>query len=96
MTLAAANSNTVQLGGGINVSGLGPGQTGGTANVTGGAVNLTSTANIDARGAVGGGRVAVRASSAGSSAPAAVTYGGQPVSGATKQLWRASRSRRAR
>jgi mucin-19 len=73
VTLAAGAGNAAQLSGNINVSGLSSGQTGGTAVLTGGSVDLTSTAGIDARGTSGGGTVRVIASSAG--------YSGQPVSG---------------
>jgi len=71
VTIDAGAGNNAQLGGRINVSGLRPGQTGGNATVTGGSVDLTSTARIDARGASGGGRVAVRASGG--------PYGGQSM-----------------
>src|SRR5204862_4576196 len=43
----------------INVAGLKPGQSGGTAVVTGGSINLASTARIDARGDKGGGTVKI-------------------------------------
>src|SRR5712691_1216838 len=57
VTIDAGPGNNARVGGTINVAGLRPGQTGGKAVVTGGSVNLTSSARIDARGDVGGGTV---------------------------------------
>lgn len=59
VTIDAGAGNAARLTGTIDVSGLGAGQVGGQAVVTGGSVALTQTARIDARGAVGGGRVAI-------------------------------------
>src|SRR5206468_953790 len=59
VTIDAGPGGSANLSGTIDVSGLNPGQTGGSATVTGGWANLSSTARIDARGAAGGGRVRV-------------------------------------
>ena len=60
VTLGGGPGGDVNVSGNINVSGLSPGQTGGTVAVSGGgAVNLGPTARIDARGYAGAGRVAV-------------------------------------
>jgi filamentous hemagglutinin family protein len=50
---------SARLSGRIDVSGLTPGHTGGTVAVTGGSVDLTATARIDARGYAGGGKVRI-------------------------------------
>ncbi len=57
VTIDAGIGNTAKLSGKIDVSGLGPGQVGGAATVTGGAVQVASGARIDARGTAGGGTV---------------------------------------
>ena len=57
VTIDAGIGNTANLSGKIDVSGLGPGQVGGAATVTGGAVQVASGARIDARGTAGGGTV---------------------------------------
>src|SRR6516165_3542388 len=59
VTIDAGPGGAASLSGKIDVSGLKPGQTGGSATLTGGAVNLASTARIDARGDAGGGTVRV-------------------------------------
>src|SRR5712692_7575377 len=59
VTVDAGAGNGARLAGTIDVSGPNPGQTGGTAIVTGGAVNLASTAQIKARGPAGGGTVRI-------------------------------------
>ena len=59
VTIDAGPGGAASLSGKIDVSGLKPGQTGGSATLTGGSVNLTSSAQIDARGNVGGGKVRV-------------------------------------
>ncbi|HEX3881015.1 MAG TPA: filamentous hemagglutinin N-terminal domain-containing protein, partial [Stellaceae bacterium] len=59
VTLDAGAGNGAQLSGSIDVSGHRPGQTGGSAIVTGGAVELTRTASIKASGPAGGGTVAI-------------------------------------
>ena len=74
VTIDAGAGNTAQLSGRINVSGLRPGQTGGKASLTGGAVDLAGTARIDARGAAGGGTVAI---GGGAPGPASLTNAAQ-------------------
>ena len=59
VTLDAGAGNNARLSGTIDVSGLAAGQSGGNAVVTGGSVNLASTARIDARGYKGGGTVKI-------------------------------------
>src|SRR6202040_2301721 len=59
VTIDAGPGGTANLSGTINVSGLNPGQTGGSATITGGSANLASTARINARGTAGGGRVRI-------------------------------------
>jgi filamentous hemagglutinin family protein len=59
VTIDAGPSGGVNLSGKIDVSGLKPGQSGGSATVTGGSVNLASTARIAARGNAGGGTVRI-------------------------------------
>ena len=59
VTIDAGAGNGARLAGTLDVSGEGPGQTGGTATVTGGSVNLASTAQIKARGTAGGGTVKI-------------------------------------
>ncbi len=59
VTIDAGAGNRARLGGTIDVSGLGAGEVGGRAIVTGGSVELAGTARIDARGAAGGGTVSV-------------------------------------
>src|SRR5262249_41978228 len=59
VTIDAGPGGATSVRGKIDVSGLKPGQTAGSATVTGGSVNLTSTARIDARGNAGGGTVRV-------------------------------------
>jgi filamentous hemagglutinin family protein len=57
--LDAGAGNGAELSGTIDVAGSAPGQTGGTAIVTGGSVALAGTARIDASGPAGGGSVAI-------------------------------------
>ena len=59
VTLSGGPGGNVAVSGAINVSGLRPGQTGGTAVVTGRSVSLGNTARVDARGAAGGGTVKI-------------------------------------
>jgi filamentous hemagglutinin family protein len=59
VTIDAGPAGAANLSGKIDVSGLRPGQTGGSATVTGNSVALASTARIDARGDAGGGTVRV-------------------------------------
>jgi filamentous hemagglutinin family protein len=59
VTIDAGPGGAAKVSGRIDVSGLKPGQTGGSATVTGGSVNLASTARIDARGNAGGGTVKI-------------------------------------
>src|SRR6516164_1127475 len=59
VTIDAGPGGAANASGKIDISGLKPGQTAGTATVTGGSVNLASTARIDARGNAGGGTVRV-------------------------------------
>jgi filamentous hemagglutinin family protein len=59
VTIDAGPGGAATVSGKIDVSGLKPGQSGGSATVTGGSVNLASTARIDARGNAGGGTVRV-------------------------------------
>ena len=59
VTIDAGAGNAARLAGNIDVSGLNPGQVGGTATVTGGSVALVGTARIDARGNAGGGTIKI-------------------------------------
>ena len=59
VVLGGGPGGSVEVAGSIDVSGLRPGQTGGSAVVTGRSVNLAGTAHIDARGYSGGGTVEV-------------------------------------
>src|SRR5271165_213084 len=59
VTIDAGPGGGANLSGKIDVSGLKPGQTGGSATVTGGSVNLASSARIAARGNAGGGTVKI-------------------------------------
>src|SRR6516225_8734406 len=59
VTIDAGPGGVANASGKIDISGLKPGQTAGTATVTGGSVNLARTARIDARGNAGGGTVRV-------------------------------------
>ena len=59
VTIDAGAGNGARLAGTIDVSGEGPGQTGGAAIVTGGAVALASTAKVKAQGPAGGGTVRI-------------------------------------
>ncbi|MGE5268201.1 MAG: filamentous hemagglutinin N-terminal domain-containing protein, partial [Thiohalocapsa sp.] len=59
VSIDAGIGNRARVGGAIDVSGLAPGETGGSAAVTGGTVELAGTARIDARGHHGGGNVSV-------------------------------------
>src|SRR5207245_8783318 len=55
VTIDAGPTGAANLSGKVDVSGPKPGQVGGTATVTGNAVNLAGTARIKARGDAGGG-----------------------------------------
>jgi filamentous hemagglutinin family protein len=57
VTIDAGVDGAATLSGTIDVSGLKPGQAGGSARVTGGSVTLAATARIDARGSLAGGTV---------------------------------------
>ncbi|HEX4082723.1 MAG TPA: filamentous hemagglutinin N-terminal domain-containing protein, partial [Acidimicrobiales bacterium] len=59
VTVDAGAGNRARVSGQIDVSGYRPGQVGGTAVVTGGSVDLASTARILARGPAGGGTVMI-------------------------------------
>ncbi len=59
VTIDAGAGNAARLSGRIDVSGLGAGQVGGAATITGGSVALAATARIDARGDAGGGKVRI-------------------------------------
>ena len=59
VTIDAGPTGTANLSGRIDVSGLKPGQVGGSATVTGGSVKLASTARLAARGNAGGGTVRI-------------------------------------
>jgi filamentous hemagglutinin family protein len=59
VTIDAGAGGGANLSGKIDVSGLKPGQSGGSATVTGGSINVASTAQISARGNAGGGTVRV-------------------------------------
>src|SRR6516165_18305 len=59
VTIDTGPGGSAKVSGKIDVSGLKPGQTGGSATVTGSSVALASTAWIDARGGAGGGTVRV-------------------------------------
>jgi filamentous hemagglutinin family protein len=55
----AGPDGTANIGGTVDVSGTGAGQTGGTVTVTGGTVNVTDGATINASGSNGGGTVLI-------------------------------------
>ena len=59
VTIDAGPGGAAKVSGKIDVSGLKPGETGGSATVTGGSVNLASRARIIARGNAGGGTVKI-------------------------------------
>jgi filamentous hemagglutinin family protein len=59
VVIDAGPGGRANLSGKIDVSGLAPGQSGGSATVSGGSVQLAGTAQIDARGTAGGGTVRV-------------------------------------
>jgi filamentous hemagglutinin family protein len=59
VTVDAGAGGAAKVSGRIDVSGLKPGQPGGSATVTGGSVDLASTARIAARGKAGGGSVRI-------------------------------------
>jgi filamentous hemagglutinin family protein len=59
VTIDAGPGGGANISGKIDVSGPKTGQTGGSATVTGGTVNLASTARIAARGSAGGGTVRI-------------------------------------
>ncbi len=55
----AGPDGTVNVGGTVNASGTGAGQTGGAINVAGGTVNVTNGATINASGDAGGGAIQI-------------------------------------
>ena len=55
----AGPDGTVNVGGVVNASGTGAGQTGGAVNVAGGTVNVANGANINASGDAGGGAIQI-------------------------------------
>jgi filamentous hemagglutinin family protein len=59
VTIDAGPAGAATVSSKIDVSGLKPGQTGGSATVTGGSVNLANGARIGARGNAGGGTVKI-------------------------------------
>ena len=59
VTIDGGPGGGANLSGTIDVSGLNPGQKGGSATMTGGSVALAGTARIDARGDAGGGTVRI-------------------------------------
>jgi filamentous hemagglutinin family protein len=84
VTIDAGPANNTELSGRIDVSGLRPGQTGGSAVVTGGSADLASTARIDARGSAGGGRVRVGTTPARATQTATVAAGAAIDASATR------------
>jgi len=55
----AGSDGTVDVGGTVNASGTGAGQTGGAINVAGGTVNVANGATINASGDAGGGTIQI-------------------------------------